>query len=160
LAGRKRSDEGVAELLAHQQRSAQRGEVRWFLWDEYERLRGQRMSWGVLLADIQKLGLTTAKGEPVMSMKTLQSTWTRVCRDKAREAEAKQQRARDRPKKPTDDPPPVVSRTQASPPQPIRSAVGWDSWDPAKVGASSGTDGQDDIDHVMKVVKERSRWRE
>ena len=90
------------------------GEVYWFLWGQYdavvERTRGRRMPWKTLLAEIQKLGLANAAGHPLDNIRTLESTWVAVQRDKRREAEAKQQRATER-RRPTNDPPPVVART-------------------------------------------------
>jgi hypothetical protein len=62
------------------------------------------------LKEIQSLGLKNADGRPVTKEDSVRKTWMRVCADKKREAEAKQQRAVEN-RRPTNDPPPVVART-------------------------------------------------
>ena len=103
------------------ERNPRRGQVYWFLRDEHDTIlaktQGRPIAWGPVLADIQRLGLKNANGQPVTSENTLRSTWARVRRDKRRDAEANRQRAEVR-RRPTNEPPPVVHRTVALVPAP------------------------------------------
>jgi len=114
----KRRLPGAVAVLDRLEHNPSHGEVYWFLWDQYdaivERTRGRRMPWKTLLDEIQKLGLTNGSGKPLDNIRTLQSTWAAVQRDKRRQAEAKQQRATEN-RRPTNEPPPVVARTVAPP---------------------------------------------
>jgi hypothetical protein len=94
-----------------------------------------------VLADIRRLGLKNGDGQPVTNEGSLRSTWSRVRRDKRREAEEKQRRAAER-RKVTNDPPPVVSRTVvpvlARPQTELRTAAEQNEWLMAEIMQRSG----------------------
>jgi hypothetical protein len=118
----RRRIKGAAAVVERMARDPKRGDVYWFLWDEHDAIlaqtQGKPIPWKAILKDIQALGLTNGNGQPVTNEEALGRTWRRVCADKRREAEAKQQRAAER-RRPTNDPPPVVARTVAPAPAPV-----------------------------------------
>lgn len=107
---------GAAAVVERMARDPKRGDIYWFLWDQHDtilaRTQGKPIGWKAILKDIRALGLTNGNGQPVTNEEALGRTWRRVCADKRREAEAKRHRAAER-RQPTNDPPPVVSRTVA-----------------------------------------------
>lgn len=103
---------GTAAILDLIERDPSRGKAFWWLYSEYDqvivRAKGNRIRWKYVLAEVRRLGLTNANGQPVSSADALKKTFGRVAALKRREAEAKQQRAVER-RRPTNDPPPLAS---------------------------------------------------
>ena len=78
-------------FFAKLSRDPRRGEVFWWLYDAYDgimqRTRGRRMSWHVLLNELQENGLTNSEGNPVTNVNSLRRTFERVRALKKRDAE-------------------------------------------------------------------------
>ncbi len=82
----------VDEVFAEISRDPVRGEIFWWLYDNYDQIEagsvGRRLSWKRMVARVTDLGLKDGAGNTTPKPRALRRTFDRVCKLRRREAEA------------------------------------------------------------------------